>query len=168
MPDTSTEVAIATTTLGSAASSITFSSISSAYTDLRVVIPFFKETATSQTSIRIQFNSDTGTNYSYTFLYGDGSSPGSGRSNNDNYIYANFYTDATSVYPCLTTIDLFSYAGSINKSVLCTGSGDKNGTGKVERTVGLWRSTSAITSIKLESQIGNFAAGTTATLYGIL
>lgn len=168
MPDVSTEVAIATTTLGSAASSITFSSISSAYTDLRIVIPFFKETATSQTSLVVQFNSDTGTNYSFTSVSGNGTSASSTRSSNDNYIFANFMTDATSTYPCFTTVDVFSYAGSKFKSVLATGSSDKNGSGSVERIVGLWRSTSAINTIKLQSQIGNFAAGTTATLYGIL
>jgi len=158
---------IATTTLGTAASSITFSSISSSYTDLRVVIFFFKETATSQTSVRVQFNSDTASNYGFMYLSGNGSSASSGNTNNDNYIYANFLTDATSAFPCLTTIDLFSYAGSTFKSVLCTGSADKNGSGSVERTAGIWRSTSAITSITLFSQIGNFATGATATLYGI-
>jgi hypothetical protein len=159
---------IATTTLGSAAASITFSSIAASYTDLRVIIPFFKETATSQTSVRVQFNSDTASNYGFMYISGDGSSVTTGNNNSDNYIYANFLTDATSTYPCLTTIDLFSYAGSTFKSVLCTGSADKNGSGSLERTAGMWRSTSAITSIALFSQIGNFAAGTTATLYGIL
>lgn len=159
---------IATTTLGSAAASITFSSIAGTYTDLRIVIPFFKETATSQTSLVVQFNSDTGTNYSFTSVSGNGTSASSNRSSNDNYIFANFITDATSTFPCFTTVDVFSYAGSTFKTVLATGSSDKNGSGSVERTVGLWRSTSAINTIKLQSQIGNFATGTTATLYGIL
>ena len=160
---------IATTTLSSAASSITFSSIAASWTDLRIVIPFFKETATSQTSVRVQFNSDTSSAYSYTYAYGDSGGPGTGRSNNNNYIYANFSTDATSTSPCLTTLDILSYTSSKNKTILCTGSGNKSGsTGAVERTIGLWRSTNAITSVKLESQIGNFAIGTTATLYGIL
>lgn len=165
---TSTEVAIATTTLGSAASTITFSSIPSTYTDLRLVITFSKETATSQTSCVVRFNSDTGTNYSFTSVYGNGTSAASTRSTNDNYIYANFMTDATSASLCFTSIDVFSYAGSTYKTVLTTGSGDKNGSGAVERIVGLWRSTSAINTVALISQIGNFAAGTTATLYGIL
>ena len=158
---------IATTTLGSAAATITFSSIPATYTDLRIVIPFFKETATSQTSVVVQFNSDTGTNYSFTSVSGNGSSASSTRSSNDNYIYANFMTDATSTNLCLTTIDVFSYAGSTNKTVLATGSADKNGSGSIERIVGLWRNTSAINTVALKSQIGNFASGTTATLYGI-
>jgi hypothetical protein len=45
---------------------------------------------------------------------------------------------------------------------------DKNGSGAVWQIVGLWRSTSAITSINFFSSTGNnFAIGTTATLYGI-
>lgn len=159
---------IATTTLGTAAQNITFSSIPSTYTDLRIVITFFKETATSQTSCVVRFNSDTGTNYSFISIYGNGSTAGRTSSTGDTYIYANFFTDATSTYSCFTTIDVFSYAGSTYKTVLTTGSGDKNSSGAVERGVGLWRDTTAINSVTLRSQVGNFAVGTTATVYGIL
>jgi len=58
-----------------------------------------------------------------------------------------------------------SYAGSTNKTVLSEAANDKNGSGIVNRLVGLWRNTSAITSIT-----GTTFAGTltgTATLYGI-
>jgi hypothetical protein len=68
----------------------------------------------------------------------------------------------------LITADLFSYAGSTFKTVLATNSQDYNGSGNVGRTVALWRSTSAISTILLYTNAGNFNAGTTATLYGIL
>ena len=61
----STYEPIATTTLGSAASSITFSSIPATYTDLRLVLVHTPSASTG--NAQMQFNSDTATNYSYTY-----------------------------------------------------------------------------------------------------
>jgi hypothetical protein len=44
---------------------------------------------------------------------------------------------------------------------------DINGSGGLNKQVGLWRSTSAITSINFSDYGTPFAAGTTVTLYGI-
>ncbi len=155
---------IATTTLGSAAANITFSSIPATYTDLKVVI-----TGTSSASeyVAVQFNGDTSTNYSRTALFGDGSTVTSNQTTSGNYVRDDaLFTNNTNV--AMTSFDVFSYAGSTNKTLLMQGSGDKNGSGIVSRIVGLWRSTSAITSIKLYGAFGaNFNTGTTATLYGI-
>jgi hypothetical protein len=64
---------------------------------------------------------------------------------------------------------MFSYAGSTFKSCLVERNADFNGSGQVARQVGLWRSTSAITSISLFDPFGNgYGTGTIATLYGIL
>ena len=156
---------IATTTLGSAAASITFSSIPATYTDLRLVGFHLGSTYGYNA---IQFNGDTGTNYSTTHIRGSGTAAASGRETNVTYIDIEVNNGSTSTIPGLATIDIFSYAGSTFKTSLCTGSQDKNGDGSVYRTVGLWRSTSAITSVTFLNIGGNnFAAGTTATLYGI-
>jgi hypothetical protein len=157
---------IATTTLGTAASSITFSSISAAYTDLRLVVVLKQSTGTA---CFVRLNSDTGTNYSYTYMYGDGSGTGSGREANANWILIDLASGFGSTYPAMFQMDLFSYAGSTFKTMLVQNSNDKNGSGTVERSVRLWRSTSAINTISINSfNSANFAAGTTATLYGIL
>jgi hypothetical protein len=155
---------IATTTLGSAAASITFSSISSSYTDLRLVFVGGTSTATFEMWFRV--NSDTGTNYSQTNLYGNGGTGASNRASSANYIVLSNTAPGTPTE--LITVDLFSYAGSTNKTFLITDSNDKNGSGFVWRKAGLWRSTSAITSVTVLSEAGNLVAGTTATLYGIL
>ena len=157
---------IATTTLGSAASSITFSSIPATYTDLRLVF-----TATSDSAsrfARLRFNSDTGANYSMTEVYGTGSAAGSARSSGDTFIFGSNYGLLSTSNPAMMTWDIFSYAGSTNKTTLAEFNGDYNGSGNVERFVHLWRSTSAITSIELSINAGNFASGSSATLYGIL
>ena len=158
---------IATNTLGSAAASITFSSISSAYTDLRVT--FVAQGSGGQRFVGFQFNSDTGTNYSYTNINGDGSAAASIRGTSTNQIPIGENTGSTTTQFSFYTIDIFSYADSTYKTALATNAADQNGSGEVGYEVGLWRNTAAITSIRLFSVGGgNFAIGTTATLYGIL
>ena len=166
MPDVSTEVAIATTTLGSAAADITFSGISSAYTDLRVVLVNVGGTS----GCRLQFNSDTGSNYSTTNLSGDGNNAASARATNNDRISLDYW-GMSATTPSMYTADIFSYAGSTFKTVLGTAAEDYNGgasAGSASVRVGLWRSTAAITTVKLFTVGTAFQAGTTATLYGIL
>ena len=155
---------IATTTLGSAVATITFSSIAATYTDLRLVI-----TATSSTAgadIAVRYNSDTGANYSLTRLTGNGSTAASGsRTNTSESIIDSNGLSAT--VPSLYEVDIFSYAGSTFKTLLARTAQDFNGSGGVYTSVNLWRNTAAITSITLFLTAYNFNAGTTATLYGI-
>jgi hypothetical protein len=66
---------IATTTLGSAAADVTFTSISGTYTDL--VLVAVTQIGSSGDYLGVQFNSDTGTNYSRTRLSGNGTSASS-------------------------------------------------------------------------------------------
>ena len=161
----STYEPIATTTLGSAASSITFSSIPSTYTDLRVVLVGKGAGNSSGNVFEFIVNSDTATNYSRTQLKGDGASASSARTTSQTNISINTDKKLDNMY--MVTLDAFSYAGSTNKTFLLEWSGDYNGEGNVVRSVGLYRSTSAITSISFATS-GNFVAGDTATLYGIL
>ena len=168
---TSTEVAIATTTLSSAAASITFSGIPATYTDLRLVW-FSNNTRSGGGGYQVLLNGDSGANYSQTTLRGDGTSVSSSRITNANQIdgWLDQYGSAIPNNFLLGTYDFFSYAGSTNKTCLVTGSYDYNGSGSVIRFVNLWRSTTAINSITFNAIFSgtNFAAGTTATLYGIL
>lgn len=165
---------ISTTTLGSPTSTITFSGIASSWTDLRLVV--VPQSNQNETQMYLRFNSDTGNNYSYTFLSGrfaggvDAINTFRGTSGDGTGILTTYRgVDTTNLG--LITLDVFSYAGSTNKTVLGTSSEDRgNGStsSQVGRMVGLWKSTSAITSVTL-SVLGvtTFVAGTTATLYGI-
>lgn len=133
---------------------INFTSISG-YTDLRAVI-------VTSDDVRLKLNNDTATNYSMTFLRGNGTTAASTRyTSGSNFEIT--YNFGASGQPKMISIDLFNYAGSTNKTILATYSGDNNGSGTVERAVGLYRSTSAITSL------GFFLGGasTTIALYGI-
>ena len=156
---------IATTTLGSTASSITFSSIAATYTDLRVI--FVVQNSVSNT-LNFRLNNDSGTNYSYTQFGGDGSSVYSASSTSQSQIQIGYGSGMpTSPNWGLYTFNVFSYAGSTFKTVLTEMSVDKSGSGETNRNVGLWRSTSAVTRIDLLANAGSFQIGTTATLYGI-
>jgi hypothetical protein len=157
---------IATQTLGSTSAAIDFTSIPATYTDLRVVLSALS--ATAAPAVYLNFNSDLGTNYSRTLLRADGTSLTSARSTSTNRIQTPTGTTWTSTtIPTLITYDVFSYAGSTNKTVLASFNADRNGTGLMSSMVALYRSTSAITSVNLSTPTDAFGIGTTATLYGI-
>ena len=156
---------IATTTISSAGINIiTFSAIPSTYTDLS--ISFVWQGNYANPFLRI--NSDTATNYSNTRLTGDGSAAASSRQSTVDSITLSPLTSlGTSGLPAFTQIDLFSYAGSTFKTALISTSVDLNGSGSTVKMVGLYRSTSAITSLTLGLTTSSSCVGTTATLYGI-
>lgn len=160
---TATYDPIATTTLGSAASPITFTSIPGTYTDLRLV---FVGTWTASNALRTHINNTTtGTLYSNTDLQGDGATAYSFRTTSANSIQ--MPSSCSTTHPTFVTMDFLSYAGSTNKTVLIEISQDYNGSGTVQRSVALFRSTAAITRLDLTAVATTFAIGTTATLYGI-
>ena len=158
----STYTPVASQTLSASASSVTFSNIPQDYTDLVLVVN--GQVATSQ-QLAIQFNGDTGTNYSATAMYGDGTSAGSGRITSSSSIYGAFGwfangTQATSI------ANIMNYSNSTTyKTVLGRGNLSSS---YVHAGVGLWRSTSPITSMYIYVYGGyNWNSGTTFSLYGI-
>ena len=153
---------IATTTLGSGAANITFSSIPATYTDLRVVC-----VATGSGNFGARLNGDTGTNYSHTDLIGSGSTASSYRAGSQSYMVIDNALNGLGSTPQLYTLDIFSYAGSTKKTTLVTANEDNNGSGYVSYQVYLWNSTAAINSVTVLGS-STLNAGTTATLYGIL
>jgi hypothetical protein len=162
---------IATTTLTSTASNITFTSIPGTYTDLRLIIMSSGTyTSVSYTNNYLQFNSDTGTNYSYTALRSSPSGPSTGRDTNLNAAEIGYTIVATANSNLfnMSIVDIFSYAGSTNKTFLSFTSADTNDAYSTQSAIAhLWRSTSAITSIKIYPGDGPYRVNTTATLYGI-
>jgi hypothetical protein len=152
----STYTPIATSTV-STASSYTFSSIPSTYTDLIVV---FGGVASGLDTMAFRFNGDTGTNYSDTVVGGDGSSAYSNRRTNQTLAY--YGTPSTSQSTVIGNI--FNYA---NTTTFKTSLGRGNTTSsQVESRVNLWRSTAAINSVTILCGGGSTLTGT-FTLYGI-
>lgn len=169
MPAGNTYEAIATQTLGSAAATVTFSSISSAYTDLVLICS--AATSVAGWSLLLRFNSDTGSNYSTTQLIGTGSSALSSRGTNLAQIYLGYYPDAFGQLGNNSFIvNLQNYSNTTTfKTALCrTNNLSTSGaTNAVEQSVGLWRNTAAISTVSLTAGSGNILAGSTFSLYGI-
>lgn len=162
---------IASQTLGADASSVTFSSIPGGYTDLRLVATGRTDrTADDFEALAIRFNSDSASNYSSTRLQGSGGTTYSDRTSSQTYLYcARFNPSASSnTSPSVTVLDFMSYANtSAHKTVLSASSATAENR-SVDRTVALWRSTSAITTIAITSAQGsNFKSGSVFSLYGI-
>jgi len=157
----STYTPIATTTLGSTAANYTFSSISSAYTDLVLIASFGDTTGDPRLSVR--FNSDSATNYSSTSLEGQGTSAVSQRqSNADRMGLAGFQGGAYSS-PYTNIINIMNYSNTTTYKTAIS----RNNANSAGAYVGLWRSTAAISSITLIADDTTFTVGSTFTLYGI-
>jgi hypothetical protein len=157
----STYEKIATTTLSSAASTITFSSISGSYTDL-VLILNGKNDISANRAVRLQFNSDTGSNYSYTYIQADGSTIASPRASSQTTMSFGNFTGEQTV--SILNIQNYSNTTTYKTAIARTNPVDT----VVQAFVGLWRSTAAITRIDLTLNADNFNTGCVATIYGIL
>ena len=131
---TATYIPIASQTLGSAAASITFNSIPGTYTDLHLVITGNAPGTNNFYVFRI--NSDNGTNYSRTTLTGNGSAASSVSNVNITVMSTSFAGTSSTTVPLFDIWDFFSYAGSTNKTILCSSAQDANGSGQVGSLVG--------------------------------
>jgi hypothetical protein len=161
-----TYVAIATQTLGAGATSVTFSSISGSYTDLVLVTSALSPGGGNNSrGYRFELNSDTGTNYSQTWLANATSSRESSQTRGR---IGGISETASNVTTVLTTFLNYSNATTY-KTVLSRSSNlNTNGDTNVFAGVSLWRSTSAITAIKLTmSDNSSFITGSSFSLYGI-
>ena len=155
----STKVPIATTTV-SGANSYTFSSIPQTYTSLILVS---NNINTGTNSIVLQFNGDTSTSYSDTMLQGDGTSASSQRDSNNDVVYIG----GTSSDVNLSICHIMNYSNTNTYKTILSRA-NWGGYNLLRAIVGLWRNTSAITSIKVYTANGaNFSTGSTFTLYGI-
>ncbi len=166
---------LATVTLSASASSITFAGIPSGYKHLQVRI--FGATTRGTygiDSLLITFNGDSGSNYAWHSVYGDGSAASAQSSTSSPAIGnpALFGTTTTSTFG-VATLDILDYT-STNKtkvSRLLAGN-DINGTtagygGRVGLASGLWNNTSAITSITFTPENGSLATYSSFALYGV-
>jgi len=157
---------IATVTVGAGGSStITFSSISADYAHLQVR-GWVQSTGTPQ--VRYRFNSDTGTNYTWHCLEGNGSSAGaqSATTTNEMLIFVNGLIGANTPSPFVT--DILDYANTNKYTTIRTlNGGDNNSAGNIALNSGLWRNTAAVNSITIASTGTAFSQYSTFALYGI-
>ena len=145
---------------------IIFSSIPSTYTDLVLVV-----TAKSPGggNIYVIVNSDTSSSYSWTNVYGTGSATGSTRASSNAYgLLIDYYGGPGNNNNQITIANFQNYSNTTTFKTCISRS--NNAALGVDAVVSLWRSTSAINSLKLglgTARTDTFSTGTVATLYGI-
>ena len=156
---------IATTTANGSSNSVTFSSISGSYTDLVLVVNNANTTAADYDGVALRFNSDTGTNYSRTYMYGDGTSTASVRQTNGTNLIVGI-SSPNNVIRTNTIVYIQNYSNTTTYKSTLSRSNDANLV--TYAIVGMWRNTAAITSVTVVSNgSGNWSNGSTFTLYGI-
>lgn len=160
---------IATTTLTTATASITFSSIPSTYTHLQ--IRGIARSVGANVNITVQLNSDTGSNYTYHNIIGNGAAVTANGGASSSVLYLGFTPETASTASCFsgTVIDILDYTNTNKYTTLrsITGS-DLNGSGSVRFMSGAWLSTSAVTSVVLTiSGSDSFQQYSSFALYGI-
>ena len=165
-------VSIATVTLGSNASSITFNSIPSVYKHLQIRgISKDTRTGTGAQSLIFQLNSDTGANYAQHGLSGDGSSASSfgSASASNGRIGEEPTSDSASQLFGASIIDILDYQNTNKyKTIRALNGNDRNGSGTIYLSSSLWMNTAAVTSIKIyTTNSENLVTNSTFALYGI-
>jgi hypothetical protein len=156
---------IATTTLSTTTSTITFDSIPQTYTDLKVIVNNLSVGTGGYMGLR--FNNNSTSNAYISNVLRANISAASATSDEGTILLLAYDGLSSDTIPAVHEIHVQSYTNNKHKSLLAAISADRNNAGFVYRTVGLWRNTAAITRIDLIAQNWNFTSGTTATVYGI-
>lgn len=164
---------IATATGTGSSGTITFSSIPSTYQHLQLRILSRSTSAAATSDLTLQLNGVTGSaNYKSHYLFGTGASTGAGA---DGSGTTNMFigltpadSEAANIFG-VAIVDLADYnSATKNKTMRAISGHDKNGaTGYIWLSSGMNLSTSAVTSLDVKLNAGNFATGTTISLYGI-
>jgi hypothetical protein len=161
MPNTYEAIASVTSTGGG---TLSFTSIPQTYTDLICIV---NAGFVSAASLYVRVNNDSGTNYSQTIMRGSGTATESARTVSTTLYYLDYYgnTVANNING-LHIVQFMNYNNANVYKTMLTRANMAAGSG-VETSVGVWRSTAAITTFFVGSNAGAILAGTTATLYGI-
>ena len=153
--------------LSSSQTSITFSSIPSTYTDLKIVVSARGSRSAINEGVNMSFNGST-SSFTYKALQGNGASASSFSGT------VGYFTDTDGDTATANTfgngeVYIPNYASSNNKSYSADSVGETNATTIYSQLVaGLWSNTAAITSITFTPTVGpNFLSGSSFYLYGI-
>ena len=157
---TPTYTALATITLGSSASSVSFSSIPATYKDLILVTDGITG---ADATLFLRFNGDSGSNY--FFVRGVGFSGGTFSDFGGNVTEIRNTIQFNTRGPGITQIMDYS-ATDKHKTVLQTGNA-KNAT-EPAMGGGRWANTAAITSIFCGLNTSTFVSGSRFDLYGVI
>jgi len=155
---------LATETLTSSTTSVTFSSLgdyAADYDHLQIRSTLATSTSTSRW-LTCRFNGDTGSNYSFHRLRGTGSSVVTSGAGN----YAEILVVVSNDTVGSMVMDILDYGNSSKNTTTRTFHGSL-GRNEVSLTSGAWFNTNAVTSILLQYQSNDIVTGSRFSLYGI-
>jgi len=162
---------IASNTVGSGgASSVTFSSIPSTFTDLLVKISTRAAGSGTATNQQLNFNGDFGGNYTSVFAEGTGSSAVSYKNTGYSFHFIGNIPAAGATSSTFGNCEIYipNYTSSNQKSISSDSVTENNGSAaNQDLSAGLWTGTSAITSLTLTCGSGNYVQYSSFYLYGI-
>ncbi len=166
---------IATVSVGSGgSSSISFTSIPSTYKHLQIRYMASSDSSTDGSyNVQSRFNSDSASNYTLHLIDGDGSSTSAYGAANLDHMYIGNVTSSFGGFSLanaygVNIIDVLDYANTNKfKTTRMLNGYDINGSGKLQLISNLWRSTTAVTSISINPQVGNWRQYSQFALYGI-
>lgn len=172
-PDTGAMFPLGMVQVGSAgAANITFNSIPSTYKHLQIrAMTRSDRASTAGDGMILRVNSDSGSNYAYHYLQGDGASATAGADSSVTSVIIprSGSANQTSGIFGVTVLDILDYKNTSKyKTIRTLGGNDANGSGIIALFSGLWQNTNAITSITIDQQNGsNFQQYSNFALYGI-
>lgn len=161
MPAGRTYEPIASTILNSDTADIIFNNIPGTFTDLIIEGSIASNDPTFNRGLLVRFNGDTGNNYSATSMGAESSTVNSARESNVSYLR---WTELDLNTFSSNILQINNYANTnVNKTTIGRGGARQI----IVNYIGLWRSTAAITSIRVYLTGQSLKAGTTLTIFGI-
>lgn len=164
--------AIGVVTVGAGGqSSISFTSIPATYKHLQIRCISRESLGSSLGGMYIQLNSDTGSNYAWHRMWGDGASVFAGASTSTTAQLGGIIATTSGTASVFSTavIDILDYANTNKNKTLRSLTGlDYNSSGYVGLHSGLWINTAAVTSIVINPDSSqNWQQHSQFALYGI-
>lgn len=172
MASTPQPIPIADLTLSTTPAYVEFSNIPQGFTHLYLEMRV-RSTASGGVAVLVNFNNDTtGTNYSYWTWQGNAPALASAYGTSNSSFFglcttsvhpANSYATNSIHIPFYSRTDRYKSSQIDATNVSNTETESKF----FELIYNIWKSTAAITTIKLTNAEGNMASGSTFTLYGV-
>jgi len=164
-------IPIATVTVGTSQSTITFSSIPQNYEHLQLRWIARSDRAATQDFVDIRLNSDTGANYAAHLLYGEGAAASAAAYVSNTSVGIVFMPAASSTASVFSVgvMDILDYTNTNKYTTTRTlGGADINGSGRIVLGSGVWMNTAAVTTLTIiTDNASTFTQYSSFVLYGI-
>jgi hypothetical protein len=159
---TPTYTALANITLSGTQNIVTFSALPSTYRHFVLAINALGSTTLEA---RLRLNSDTGANYIYQRASTSGTVESSQRATGQTQAFLSSVAKATSTGSLQLLVEILECNQTKRKVLIARGNQAQNGSDTIWNIHNL---TAAVTSIEIITSTGNWAAGSTFTIYGLV